>query len=223
LSQLRRPRRVPAMGRAKSAPLGDVVAVVEGTPPDRAVVARSDQGATVMVAVIAGGRHMQGRAMRGMAAMAKACRVNTVEASAGDRSKRAIAAMPMATACRTNMAMARACRVKTTVVGGGPSMLLNPAMATAKASRLTRIIQSIAAMVVLAGDRTLSVTITVAVKAVPGSLRAGSLRVVVAADSGIAQAADARADDAERSADDYDDMLPPLTRATTATTATPAG
>jgi hypothetical protein len=73
-------------------------------------------------------------------------------------------------------------------------------VATARACRLNaRIIQPIAAMVVLAGDRTLSVTITVAVKAVPGSLHAGSLPAVVAAvDSGIARAADARADDAER-------------------------
>jgi hypothetical protein len=152
LSQLRRLRRVPAMGQAKSAPLVDVVAVVEGTLPETAVVTMDDQGATVMAVVVAGGRRMQGRRaipVIAAAAMARACHVNM--------------ATPMATACRINIATAKACRLN------------------------ARIIQPIAAMVVLAGDRTLSVRITVAVKAVPGSLRVGSLPAVVAAavDSGI--------------------------------------
>ena len=63
----------------------------------------------------------------------------------------------------------------------------------------------IAAMVARAGDRTLSVTITVAaVKAVPGNLRADSLpvAVVVARDTG--QAGDARPDDAKRSGGEHE-------------------
>jgi hypothetical protein len=52
---------------------------------------------------------------------------------------------------------------------------------------------------VAVAEGTLSVTITLAVvKAVPASPRADSLPVVVAVGSGIARAADARADDAKR-------------------------
>jgi hypothetical protein len=173
--------------------------VVEGTLPDTAVVAMSDLGAPAMVVVIAGGRHMPGRAMRAIAAVAtgRAFRGNMVT--------------PMATA---RMPRGRACRLN------------------------TRIIPVIAAMVILAGDWTLSVTITVGVKAVPGSLRAGSLPAVVVAGSGIALVAGAPAVGAERNADDYDplpvahdlhsdgsapvlrgDALPPLTRATAMTAA----
>jgi len=97
------------------------------------------------------------------------------------------------------------------VIAGSPRMramvatvLASAAMATVRACRLnTRIIPAIGAMLALASDRTLSVTITAAVvKAVPASPRADSLpvavAVAVAAGSGIARAADARADDAKR-------------------------
>ena len=128
-----------AMGQATSAALGDRVAVEEGTPAaDTAVVGIRNQGVTVLV-VIAGGRHIRGRAM---------------------------------------------------------------AVAVAKASRLnTRIIPPIAAMGALAAGLTPNVTVTVAVvKAAPGSHRADSLPAAVAVGSGFAQAADARADHAKRSA-----------------------
>jgi hypothetical protein len=161
------------MGQPKTAPPSDVVAVVEGTPPDTAVGA----DAMAMVVVIAGGPHMRGRgipAMRDVAAVAtsKARRVNMV-------------------------AVTKACRLNT--------------VAVARARRLnTRIIPPIAVMVARAGDRTLSVTITVAAaKAVPGNLRAGSLPVAAAVGSGIAPVADARPDDAKRSSGrsgrDHDD------------------
>ena len=93
------------------------------------------------------------------------------------------------------------------VIAGSPRMramvatvLASAAMAIARACRLnTRIIPAIGAMRALASDRTLSVTITAAVvKAAPASPRADSLPVAVAAGSGIARAADARADDAKR-------------------------
>jgi hypothetical protein len=93
----------------------------------------------------------------------------------------------------------RASRAKTVAMATGrPSRAKTVAMAMA--SRLnTRIIPPTAAMVALAGGRTPNVTVTVAVvKAAPGSLRADSLPA--AAGSGIAQAADARADHAKRSA-----------------------
>ena len=66
----------------------------------------------------------------------------------------------------------------------------------------TRIIPSIVVKVPLVGDRTINVTIMVAavVKAVPGSLRADTLRVAAVAGSAIVQVADAQADDANRSA-----------------------
>jgi hypothetical protein len=101
--------------------------------------------------------------------------------------------------------MAKGCSGNTKAVVAGPSTMVIVPMAIAampmgRDSRLnTRIILAIAAMVPLVGDPTISVTITLAVdKAVPGSLRADSHRaVVVAAASAIAQAADARADDAK--------------------------
>lgn len=142
--------------------------MAQGIPQaDTAVVAMSDQGATVMVAVIARGRHMRGRAMAAVAT-AKACRGNTTAAT-GSQSTWVSAAMAIATA------MARSCRLN------------------------TRITPPIAVTVVRAGDRTLNVTIMLAVvKAVPGSLPADSRRVVVAAGSAIARVADGRADDVSR-------------------------
>jgi hypothetical protein len=158
-----------------------VVAVVEGTPPDTAV-AVGDQGATAMVVVIVGGPRTRGRAMPAMldvaaVAIAAVCRINTAAARVEALSTSVTAAMATATAYRSNTAAtARACRLN------------------------TRIIPPIAAMVARAGDRTLSVTITVAaVKAVPGNLRADSLPVAVVAGRDTAQAADARPDDAKRS------------------------
>ena len=79
----------------KSAAPSGVVAVAEGNQADTAVVARSDQGATV-VAVIVGGRHMRGKGM----GVARASRVNTAAAAKGVRNMAAIALMPMATAGR---------------------------------------------------------------------------------------------------------------------------
>jgi hypothetical protein len=75
-------------------------------------------------------------------------------------------------------------------------------VAVTRARRLnTRIIPPIVVMVARAGDRTLSVTITVAaVKAVPGNLRAVSLPAAVVVGSGIAPVADARPDDANGAA-----------------------
>jgi hypothetical protein len=183
------------MGQPKTAPPSDVVAVVEGTPPDTAVGAMSDQGATAMVVAIAGGPHMRDRAMPVMrdaaavVATAKACRVNTAAAIAGGRSMRARLAMAVAKACRINTVAATA-RNRT--------MRATAAVATARACRLNmRIIPAIAAMVALASDLTLSVTITVAaVRDVPGNLRADSLPVAAVVGSGIAQAVDARPDDA---------------------------
>jgi hypothetical protein len=99
------------------------------------------------------------------------------------------------------VAVGRPSRAKTVAMATGrPSRVNTVAMAMAMASRLnTRIIPPTAAMVALAGGRTPNVTVTVAVvKAAPGSLRADSLPA--AAGSGIAQAADARADHAKRSA-----------------------
>jgi len=95
LWQHQRLHRVAA--QLKSAAPSGVLAVAEGTQADMAVVARSDPGATVMV-VIAGGRHMRGRAME--AAMARASRVNTPVAGVGDRTMLVIAVMPTATAGR---------------------------------------------------------------------------------------------------------------------------
>jgi hypothetical protein len=83
----------------------------------------------------------------------------------------------------------------------GPHIRASAATATARACRLnTRIIPVIGVMPALASDRTLSVTITLAVvKAAPANPRADSLPVaVVVAGSGIARAADARAGDAKR-------------------------
>jgi hypothetical protein len=116
LWQRRRLHRVAA--QLKSAAPSGVVAVAEGTPADTAVVARRDQGATV-VAVVVGGRHMRGRAM----GVARASRVNTAVAAKGVRNMAAIVLMPTATAGR-NTAVATA---------GDRTMLVIAAMPTATA------------------------------------------------------------------------------------------
>ena len=162
------------MVQPTSARPSDAVAVAADTPPDTAAVAMSDQGATAMVVVIAGVPRMQGRGTRRtvVVATAKAGRINTVQAVTRTRNMRGRAAM-----------------------------------ATSKAGRLnTRIIPHTAAMAAPGGDRTLNVTVaavTVAAVTVgPGSLRADSLPVAVAAASAIVQVVDALAGDANRSCGD---------------------
>jgi len=167
------------MVQPTSARPSDAVAVAADTPPDTAAVAMSDQGATAMVVVIAGVPRMQGRGTRRtvVVATAKAGRINTVQAVTRTRNMRGRAAM-----------------------------------ATSKAGRLnTRIIPHTAAMAAPGGDRTLNVTVAAvtaaavtaaAVTVGPGSLRADSLPVAVAAASAIVQVVDALAGDANRSCGD---------------------
>jgi len=78
-----------------------------------------------------------------------------------------------------------------------------------RACRLNTI-PSIAVKAPLVGDRTINVTIMLAAvaKAVPGSLRADILQVAAVAGSAIVQVADARADDANRSAGDAAQVAP---------------
>jgi hypothetical protein len=170
-------------------------AVVADTRPETAAVAMSDQGATVTVVVIAGGPRMRGRGTQATvveAAMARAERINTVQAVTRNRVMRGTVAAA---------ATARAGRINTVqAVTRYRDTRGRAAMATAKAGRLnTRIIPPTAAMAVPAGDRTLNVTVAV-VKVGPGNLRADSLPVAVA--SVIAQVADALAGDASRSCGD---------------------
>jgi len=162
------------MVQPTSARPSDAVAVAADTPPDTAAVAMSDQGATAMAVVIAGVPRMQGRGTRRtvVVATAKAGRINTVQAVTRTRNMRGRAAM-----------------------------------ATSKAGRLnTRIIPHTAAMAAPGGDRTLNVTVAAvtaaAVTVGPGSLRADSLPVAVAAASAIVQVVDALAGDANRSCGD---------------------
>lgn len=168
----------------KTAALSGVVAVVavaEGTRADTAVVARSDQGATAMAVVIAGGQHMP---VRAAVATVKAYPVNL---AMGGPSMAVSAAM----------AMGRACHGNTTVVATLSKMAI-ALTATAKEPN-TRITPAIAVMLARGSDRTLNVTITVAVvKGAPGSLRADSRPVAAAADSATALVADAPADDGKR-------------------------
>lgn len=100
-----------------------VAAVAEGTRADTAVVAMSDLGATVMAVVIAGGRHMPGRAMRGRAveATVKANRVNTTVVVATP-SRMAIAPMATARGCRLNTLITPAIAV---MVARGADRTLN--------------------------------------------------------------------------------------------------
>jgi hypothetical protein len=112
-----------------------------------------------------------------------------------------VASVAIAAMCRINTAAARVEALSMSVTAAMATAYRSNTAATARACRLnTRIIPPIAAMVARAGDRTLSVTITVAaVKAVPGNLRADSLPVAVVAARDTGQAGDARPDDAKRS------------------------
>jgi hypothetical protein len=195
------------MGPLKSARPSDVAAVVDGIPAVDTVVVVALRGATVMVVVIAGGRDLR---VTVAVATRRAHRANTLVVMGG-RSTVVIGAMAtaMAMACRITLAVASVASRSTRVVAPMATVTacrINTVAATAKANRLnTRIIRPIAAMVALAADRTLNVTLTVAVvKHVPGSLPADSRRVAVAAGSGIAQAADAPADDAKRRGGHYE-------------------
>jgi hypothetical protein len=106
------------------------------------------------------------------------------------------------------VATAKAGRINTVqAVTRTRNMRGRAAMATSKAGRLnTRIIPHTAAMAAPGGDRTLNVTVAAvtaaAVTVGPGSLRADSLPVAVAAASAIVQVVDALAGDANRSCGD---------------------